>query len=64
MQIADLLSQIIEHSELLGRPPAELFGSIASFALRLLEAWRNATIPRRELKEALSARYQVRLTPT
>ncbi len=64
MQIADLLSQIIQHSKLLEQDPASLFGSIASFAVRLLEVWRNFTIPLRQLEKTLSARYQIRLAPT
>jgi len=63
MQIADLLSQIIEHSTLLGQHPARLFGSIASFAVRLLEAWRNATLAPRRLEKTLRRRYQIRLSP-
>jgi hypothetical protein len=64
LQIADLLSQLIEKSTLLAQKPADLFGSIASFALRLLEAWRNYTIPSRRLNVALGGRYQIRLAPT
>lgn len=63
LQIADLLSQIIENSTLLGQDPAHLFGSIASFAVRLLEAWRNATVPPRRLQAELDSRYQIRLAP-
>jgi hypothetical protein len=43
---------------------ADLFGSVAAFVRRLLETCRNATIPLRQLEEALGRRYQIRLAPT
>jgi hypothetical protein len=61
LQIAHLIDQLICKSNLLGESVARLFGSAEAFAVRLLEAWRNCTIPAAALSRELNSRYQIRL---
>lgn len=60
LQIAHLLAQLIEKSRLFPKPVAALFGSSRAFAIRLLEAFRNAVLDAERLASILSDRFQVR----
>ena len=61
MQIADLISQLLERGFLLAEPVRKLFGSLQAFALRLLEAWRTEPLDPSQLQGELARRYQIRL---
>jgi len=61
LQIAHLLVQLVEKSNLFARPVARLFGSSRAFALRLLEAFRNVALSAQALEEILAMQYQIRL---
>jgi len=61
MQIAHLISQLIEKGSLLGAPVVKLFGSLRAFALRLLEAWRTVSLSPPTRQQHLSKRFQIRL---
>lgn len=61
LQVAHLLVQLVEASNLLPRPVAVLFGSSQAFAQRILEAFRNGVLSAEMLREIAAGRYQVRL---
>lgn len=61
LQIAHLIVQLVEASNLFPRTVAKLFGSSRAFAQRILEAFRNAVLPAETLREIATGRYQVRL---
>lgn len=61
MQLADLLSQLIEKGNLLGELPTKLFGSLSAFALRFLEAWRTQAIQPAQLHKDVNRPFQIRL---
>ena len=61
LQIAHMLVQLVEASNLLPRPVAKLFGSSQAFAQRILEAFRNCVLSSDTLREIVAGRYQVRL---
>ena len=61
LQIAHLLSQLIEKGNLLGAPVAKLYGSSRAFARRLLEAFRNTCIPAEVWADIIARRFQIRL---
>lgn len=61
MQIAHLISQLIEKGNLLKASVRKLFGSISAFVARLLEAWRTVALDSAALEEHLAVRYQIRL---
>ena len=60
MQIAHLIDQLIAKGNLLPAPLKQLFGSIRSFAARLLEAWRTATLQPHALQRYLAQAIQIR----
>lgn len=60
LQIAHMLGQLIEKSQLFPKPVAALFGSSRAFALRFLEAFRNVIFTADWLAAILTGRYQVR----
>lgn len=60
MQVAHLISQLIAKGNLLRVPLTKLFGSISSFAARLLEAWRTATLEPDALQQYLAKPIQIR----
>lgn len=59
-QLAHLMNQLMAKGNLLPAPFKQLFGSIRSFAARLLEAWRTATIPPEALQRYLAQPRQIR----
>jgi hypothetical protein len=61
LQIAHLLVQLVEASNLFPRPVAALFGSSQAFARRILEAFRNGVLSAEALREIEAGRYQIRL---
>ena len=61
MQIAHLISQLIEKGNLLKTSVRKLFGSISAFVARLLEAWRTVALDSAVIEEHLGVRYQIRL---
>jgi len=61
MQLADLISQLLEKGSLIPGPVSWLFGSLAAFAARLLEAWRTHVIEPFALRRQLNKRFQIRL---
>lgn len=61
LQIAHLLVQLVETSNLLPRPVAKLFGSSRAFAQRILEAFRNFVLSAETLRQIATGGYQVRL---
>jgi hypothetical protein len=60
-QFAHLINQLIAEGNLLCAPLTQLFGSIRSFAARLLEAWRTATLEPDALAHYLAQPIQIRL---
>ena len=60
LQIAHILSQLIEKGNLLGAAVANLFGSARAFAQRLLEAFRNCRIRADAWADLIARRFQIR----
>lgn len=60
MQIAHIICQLLEYGSLLKDSVQKMFGSAAAFAVRLLEAWRTATLGPEEIQK-LDGRAQIRL---
>lgn len=60
LQIAHLLTQLLEKSSLLRKAFPKGFGSVKNLAFRLLEAWRNASFPPEALQAILARRIQIR----
>jgi hypothetical protein len=63
LQIAHLLSQLIEHGSLFLKAFPKGVGSAKNLAFRLLEAWRNLRLTREDFQQMLDARIQIRFTP-
>lgn len=64
LQIACILSQLIEKGSLLREAFPKGMGSAKHLAFRLLEAWRNFTLTHRALGQILTARFQIRFDDT
>jgi hypothetical protein len=60
LQVAHLINQLMAKGSLLPAPLKQLFGSIRSFAARLLEAWRTATLQPDALQRYLAQPIQIR----
>lgn len=60
LQVAHLFNQLMAKGSLLPAPLKQLFGSIRSFAARLLEAWRTATLQPHVLARYLAQPIQIR----
>ncbi len=63
LQIAHLLSQLIEHGSLFHKAFPKGVGSAKNIAFRLLEAWRNLRLSRVDVQRMLDARIQIRFAP-
>ena len=63
LQIAHLLSQLIEHGSLFRNAFPKGVGSAKNIAFRLLEAWRNLRLSPDDLQQMLNTRIQIRFTP-
>ena len=63
LQIAHLLSQLIEHGSLFRKAFPKGVGSAKNIAFRLLEAWRNLRLSRVDVQRMLDARIQIRFAP-
>lgn len=61
LQIAHLLTQLMERGSLLTQDAKRLFGSLANLTRRLAESIRNVLIPPEALDSALAATIQIRL---
>ena len=61
LQIAHLLTQLMERGSLLTQDAKRLFGSLGNLARRLAESIRNVLIPPEALDPALAAAIQIRL---
>ncbi len=61
LQIAHLLTQLMERGSLLTQDAKRLFGSLSNLARRLAESIRNVLIPPEALDPALAAAIQIRL---
>jgi hypothetical protein len=60
LQIAHLLSQLVELGSLFRRAFPTGVGSAKNLALRLLEAWRNLPLPLTEFNSLYAGRFQIR----
>lgn len=60
VQLAHLIDQLMAKGNLLPAPLKQLFGSIRSFAARLLEAWRTAILQPEALARYLAQPIQIR----
>lgn len=60
LQIAHLLSQLVEKGSLFRKAFPAGVGSVKNIALRLLEAWRNLRVSPAVLERLLTARFQIR----
>ena len=60
LQIAHLLSQLIEHGSLFQQAFPQGVGSAKNLAFRLLEAWRNLRRTPAEVLALLAGRFQIR----
>jgi hypothetical protein len=63
LQIAHLLSQLIEHGSLFRKAFPKGVGSAKNIAFRLLEAWRNLRPRLIDVQQLLHARVQIRFVP-
>ena len=63
LQMAHLLSQLIEHGSLFRQAFPQGVGSAKNIAFRLLEAWRNLRLNLGDLQHMLDARIQIRFVP-
>jgi hypothetical protein len=63
LQIAHLLSQLIEHGSLFRNAFPKGVGSAKNIAFRLLEAWRNLRLSLDDFQQMLDARIQIRFAP-
>ena len=63
LQIAHLLSQLIERGSLFRQAFPKGVGSARNIAFRLLEAWRNLRLNLHDFQQMLDARVQIRFTP-
>jgi hypothetical protein len=63
LQIAHLLSQLIERGSLFRLAFPKGVGSAKNIAFRLLEAWRNLRLSLDDFQQMLDARVQIRFAP-
>jgi hypothetical protein len=63
LQIAHLLSQLIEHRSPFGKAFPNGVGSAKNIAFRLLEAWRNLRLSLADVQQLLDTRVQIRFAP-
>jgi hypothetical protein len=63
LQIAHLLSQLIERGSLFRQAFPKGVGSAKNIAFRLLEAWRNLRLNPDDVRHMLDARIQIRFAP-
>ena len=63
LQIAHLLSQLIEHGSLFRKAFPKGVGSAKNIAFRLLEAWRNLRLSLADVQQLLNTRVQIRFAP-
>jgi len=63
LQIAHLLSQLIEQGSLFRKAFPKGVGSAKNIALRLLEAWRNLRLCTCDIQQMLDTRIQIRFLP-
>jgi len=63
LQIAHLLSQLIEHGSLFRKAFPKGVGSAKNIAFRLLEAWRNLRLRLDDVQLLLNAPIQIRFAP-
>jgi hypothetical protein len=63
LQIAHLLSQLIERGSLFRHAFPKGVGSARNIAFRLLEAWRNLRLSLDDFQQILDARVQIRFVP-
>jgi hypothetical protein len=63
LQMAHLLSQLIQYGSLFRNAFPKGVGSAKNIAFRLLEAWRNLRLTPADFQQMLDARIQVRFTP-
>jgi hypothetical protein len=63
LQMAHLLSQLIEHGSLFRKAFPNGVGSARNIAFRLLEAWRNLRLSLADVQHLLDTRVQIRFAP-
>ncbi len=63
LQIAHLLSQLIEYGSLFRKAFPKGVGSTRNIAFRLLEAWRNLRLSLADVQQLLDTRVQIRFAP-
>jgi hypothetical protein len=63
LQIAHLLSQLIERGSLFRKAFPKGVGSAKNIAFRLLEAWRNLRLTLADVQQLLDIRVQIRFAP-
>jgi len=63
LQIAHLLSQLIQYGSLFRNAFPKGVGSAKNIAFRLLEAWRNLRLSLSDLQQLLDTRVQIRFAP-
>jgi len=63
LQIAHLLSQLIERGSLFRKAFPKGVGSARNIAFRLLEVWRNLRLSLADIQQMLEARIQIRFAP-
>jgi len=63
LQIAHLLTQLVEKSSLFRRAFPDGVGSVKNIAFRLLEAWRNLRVSTDRIQQMLDGRRQIRFAP-
>jgi hypothetical protein len=63
LQMAHLLSQLIEHGSLFRKAFPNGVGSARNIAFRLLEAWRNLRLSLADVQQLLDTRVQIRFAP-
>jgi hypothetical protein len=63
LQIAHLLSQLIQHGSLFRKAFPNGVGSAKNIAFRLLEAWRNLRLCPHDFQRMFAVRIQIRFTP-
>ena len=63
LQMAHLLSQLIEYGSLFRKAFPKGVGSAKNIAFRLLEAWRNLRLSAAAVRQLLHTRVQIRIAP-
>lgn len=64
LQIAHLITQLIEKGSVFRQAFPAGVGSIKNIAFRLLEAWRNLRVSANRIQQMLDGRLQIRFAPT